>query len=111
MGSRPVPSFFYVDNNLNPVARESTTSSNSIVNGVSIEDVLRLAGYEQPNRRGFVICPLHAERTASFHIVGDGRGFRCFGCNAKGGVLDLVVALGVAGDYAGAARWLEEVLK
>lgn len=82
----------------------------SVAGRASIFDVLRFAGYELPNRQGFVTCPLHAERSASFHVVGDGRGFRCFGCGAKGGVLDLVVALGIACDHASAACWLERVL-
>ena len=81
----------------------------SIVDRVTVHDVLNSAGYEPPNRNGFVSCPLHAERSASFHVVGDGSGWRCFGCGARGGVLDLVVALGVARDRAGAARWLEGV--
>lgn len=83
----------------------------SIIDRVAITDVLRHGGFEQPDRHGFLSCPLHAERSASFHIVGEGRGFRCFGCGAKGGVLDLVVALGIAADRAAAARWLEEVVR
>lgn len=82
----------------------------SVVGRASVCDVLRLAGFEEPNRHGFVACPLHTESSASFHVVGDGRGFRCFGCGAKGGILDLVVALGIACDHAAAASWLERVL-
>jgi DNA primase len=82
----------------------------SVVGRASVYDVLRLAGYEPPNGHGFVNCPLHAERSASFHVCADGRGYRCFGCGAKGGVLDLVVALDVASDHASAARWLEQWL-
>lgn len=81
----------------------------SVVNRVSIDDVLRLGGFERPNRHGFLRCPLHAEDTASFHVVG--RGFRCFGCGARGGTLDLAIALGIARDRAAAARWLEETLQ
>lgn len=86
-------------------------ASLSVVDRVSVADVLRSAGFEEPNRRGFVSCPLHAERSASFHVVGDGRGWRCFGCGAKGGVLDLCIALGIAADRATAARWLEGVAR
>jgi len=82
----------------------------SVLGRASIIDVLALAGFEAPNRHGFVSCPLHSETTASFHIVADGRGWKCFGCGAKGGVLDLVVALGVAPDRASAASWLERCL-
>lgn len=86
-----------------------TTQSESVVECVTVSDVLFRAGFEAPNQRGFLPCPLHSERSPSFHIVGDGRGWRCFGCGRKGGVLDLCVALGIAADRASAARWLEEV--
>ncbi|SES76279.1 CHC2 zinc finger domain-containing protein [Oceanicella actignis] len=39
-------------------------------------------------------CPFHNERTASFHVVepgGAGGWFRCFGCGAKGSVVDFVM--------------------
>lgn len=81
----------------------------SVVERANIADVLRLGGFEQPNRHGFLRCPLHADDSPSFHLVG--RGYKCFGCGAKGGVLDLVIALGIACDRASAARWLEEVLR
>lgn len=86
------------------------TTAVSILDRVAIVDVLRLGGFEQPNRQGFLVCPLHAERSGSFHVIGNGKGFRCFGCGAKGGVFDLVVALGIAADHAAAARWLEGVV-
>jgi hypothetical protein len=87
------------------------TATLSVVDRVTIADVLRLGGFEQPDRHGFLICPLHAERSGSFHVLGDGTGYRCFGCGAKGGVLDLAVALGIAADRASAARWLEEAVR
>lgn len=83
----------------------------SVIDRVTISDVLRLSGFAEPDRHGFISCPLHSERSASFHVVGDGKGFRCFGCNARGGILDLCVALGVAADRSTAARWLEEVVR
>src|SRR5580704_7199004 len=63
------------------------TATLSVVDRVTIADVLRLGGFEQPDRHGFLICPLHAERSGSFHVLGDGTGYRCFGCGAKRGVL------------------------
>ncbi|QDF14291.1 DNA primase [Dinoroseobacter phage vB_DshS-R4C] len=39
-------------------------------------------------------CPFHAEVTASFHVTepgGTGGQFYCFGCNAKGSVIDFVM--------------------
>lgn len=41
----------------------------------------------------FYVCPLHSERSASFH-ADDRKGlFFCFGCQAKGDVIDLIAAL------------------
>ncbi|MEM8849274.1 MAG: CHC2 zinc finger domain-containing protein [Pseudomonadota bacterium] len=40
-------------------------------------------------------CPLHAEDTASFHLTekgGVGGVFHCFGCHAKGSVIDFIMA-------------------
>jgi DNA primase len=87
-----------------------TTHSSSVAERATIADVLQLGGFAPPNNRGFMSCPLHSERSPSFHIVASGRGYHCFGCNAKGGVLDLVVALGIAPDAASAAKWLEAAL-
>ncbi len=80
----------------------------SIADRVTVAEVLKIAGWSAPNRRGFLLCPLHTERTPSFHVVAD-RGWRCFGCGKGGGIFDLVVALGLARDRAAAAKWLERV--
>ena len=90
--------------------RHQFDSMTSVVKRATIGDVLRLAGYTPPNNKGFLPCPLHAERSASFHVVASGRGFHCFGCGAKGGILQLIVALGIAADPGTAAQWLEAVL-
>lgn len=40
-------------------------------------------------------CPFHAEKSASFHVVergGTGGWFYCFGCGAKGSVIDFAMA-------------------
>ncbi len=86
-------------------------TTGTIVDRVRIADVLRLGGFEQPNEHGFLLCPLHVENSASFHVMRSGRGYRCFGCGEKGGILDLVVALGIAANFAEAARWLEQVAR
>ena len=81
----------------------------SITERVTARDVLRLAGFAEPNRGGMMRCPVHGERSASFHLLT--KGFRCFGCGARGGLLDLIVALGIARDRSTAARWLESVVR
>lgn len=67
----------------------------------TIADVLRLANVEPPRReRGAICCPLHAEHTPSFQIQASGRGYRCFGCDAHGGIIELAVALQIAPNKA-----------
>ena len=74
-------------------------------------DVLRRAGIATVQRgsRTWFACPSHDDRHPSAVVVGE-RGWRCFACGAKGGILDLVVALELAADRAGAAHWLEQAL-
>lgn len=81
----------------------------SIAARASVADVLRAAQLSPPSDpQKLMRCPLagHYDSSPSFRVFG--RGFVCFGCGAKGGVLDLVIRLGHAGDRREAARWLEE---
>jgi hypothetical protein len=80
----------------------------SIIDRVTTLDVLRLVAIVTPVRRSLMHCPLgtHPDRTPSFHAFR--RGFYCFGCGAKGGILDLAVALGLALDRRHAAYVLEQ---
>jgi hypothetical protein len=80
----------------------------SITERVTARDILSLAGFPLPDRRGFILCPKHEERSPSCHVLE--RGYRCFGCGDKGGLLDLIVVLGIACNRTTAASWLEENL-
>ena len=42
-------------------------------------------------RRGFMLCPFHADRVPSLKLYGDH--FHCFGCGAHGDVVDLTEGL------------------
>lgn len=46
-----------------------------------------------PDRGGFIRCPFHAEKTASLKLYDDDGGFCCFGCGAKGSVIDFTMRL------------------
>lgn len=46
-----------------------------------------------PGRGDLYLCPLHAERTGSFHVFADGERWKCFGCSRGGDALDLAAAL------------------
>jgi hypothetical protein len=73
----------------------------------TIDDVLRLAGHEVPDDENKPLyCPLHAERSPSFFRQRSGMGYRCQGCAAHGGVLDLVVALELAPTKSKAVDFL-----
>lgn len=77
----------------------------------TVFDVLQLASVEPPRSvRDAIRCPLpdHFDASPSFVIQASGRGFKCHGCGARGGVLDLAAALGLAGDRAAAVDYLAE---
>ncbi|MFY9720426.1 MAG: CHC2 zinc finger domain-containing protein [Candidatus Cybelea sp.] len=82
-----------------------------VVERATALDVLQTAHIATVRRgaRLWFRCPVHRpDNHPSCVIVGeDAKGWRCFACGARGGVLDLVVALGIADDRASAARWLE----
>lgn len=42
-------------------------------------------------RRGFMLCPFHANKVPSLKLYGDH--FHCFGCGAHGDVVDLAAGL------------------
>ena len=63
--------------------------SERIKAALDIERVVSFYGYE-PNRQGFVSCPFHSEKTASFKIYPKSNSFYCFGCGAGGDVIDFV---------------------
>ena len=86
-----------------------STRLDALLTVATIADVLRLAHIEPPsNERKPIICPLHAERTPSFRVQQSGRGYRCHGCNAHGGIIELAVALGLGKDKGTAVDRLSE---
>lgn len=88
----------------------SSVRRESIFARATIRVVLRLAGITEPDRSGRLRCPLpgHDDRQPSFKIVGEpATGWVCYGCGRRGGIVDLVIALGFARDRSSAARWLE----
>ena len=46
-----------------------------------------------PNRTGYICCPFHGEKTASLKLYDGDGGFCCFGCGAKGSVIDFTMQL------------------
>lgn len=56
---------------------------------ISIEAAAERYGLE-PNRRGYLLCPLHGEDTPSLKLYPETNSFYCFGCGAGGDVIELV---------------------
>ena len=85
----------------------------SILDSLTIDAVLRYAGLATPNARGWFKCPVHLDANPSCHVVPNSkdRAWRCFACPARGGVVDLAVALGFGRDRRSAAHMLEEALR
>jgi len=94
-----------------PLALHMSARLDTVLQVATVADVLRLARFEPPAReRDLILCPLpqHVERTPSFMVQRSNRGYRCHGCGAHGGVLELVVALGLARDRRAAVDVLAE---
>ena len=60
-----------------------------------LETVLRHYGLGAQPRRSqyFILCPFHRETEPSCRINSVRNRFRCFGCGAKGSILDFVARL------------------
>ena len=59
---------------------------------IKITDVLSFLGI--PLRAdGFIVCPVHAEKTGSCKIYTKTNRFKCFGCGASGDIIDLVAVV------------------
>jgi DNA primase len=43
------------------------------------------------NRKGFIQCPFHQEKTASLKIYKGNRGWNCYGCGLNGSIIDFVM--------------------
>jgi hypothetical protein len=64
-------------------------------NSVTPQDIqaarnIPIGSFVQVNRSGFCKCPFHNEGTPSCKIFPDNK-FRCFGCDANGDVIDIVM--------------------
>src|SRR5574344_1151005 len=65
----------------------------SIKQSVSMRQVVEYYGFT-PDRAGYIHCPFHAGDNQGSLKVYDGQGgFCCFGCGAKGSVIDFVMIL------------------
>lgn len=68
------------------------SGAGEIKSRLTMYDLLDKYGF-QPNRRGFIQCPFHSEKTASLGIYQNGRRWKCFGCGAGGDVISFAQRL------------------
>lgn len=69
-----------------------TYIANEIKNQLDTIQVFEYYGL-QPNRKGFVCCPFHNEKTPSFKVYKGNGGYHCFGCGEHGDVVSFVQKL------------------
>lgn len=63
-----------------------------ITSRITMYDVFSMYGL-QANRAGFITCPFHSEKTASFKVFANGTKYKCFGCGEWGSVIDFVMKI------------------
>lgn len=67
-----------------------TYIANKIKNRIDTIQAFEYYGL-QPNRKGFICCPFHAEKTPSMKVYKGNGGYHCFGCGENGSVVDFVM--------------------
>jgi len=67
-----------------------TNTADIIRSSITMTDICNMYGYT-PNHAGFIICPIHNEKTASLRVYSGQGGWHCFGCNTGGSVIDFVM--------------------
>ena len=67
-----------------------TYIANEIKNKVDTIEAFEYYGL-QPNRKGFICCPFHNEKTPSMKVYKGSGGYHCFGCGEHGSVVDFVM--------------------
>ena len=72
-----------------------------------------IAGYgvqfKKSGRDYVALCPFHTEQTPSFHVTPEKRLFHCFGCEAKGNVIQFVAMKEGIGEREAAVKLLATV--
>ena len=63
--------------------------------------------FRQTGMSWVALCPIHNERSPSFHVKPESQTFHCFGCGASGDIFSLVMALDTL-SFPGAVQELAE---
>lgn len=76
----------------------------SYFRNISIANLLNLPNSK---KKIYICCPFHSEKTPSFVIFPNNKGFHCFGCGKHGqNAIDFVMALGFS--FSQAIKELED---
>ena len=62
---------------------KATTDIVSVIAGYGVQ-------FKKSGRDYVALCPFHTEQTPSFHVTPEKGLFHCFGCEAKGNVIQFV---------------------
>jgi DNA primase len=91
---------------VDPVSRISVRSREAVKERADLVELARARTELRQARDEWVgRCPFHEERSPSFSVNAGKKVYFCFGCGAKGDVIDFVRQT-EAVDYAGAIEWL-----
>ena len=67
-----------------------TYFASEVKNLVNTPDLFKFYGFEL-DKKGFICCPFHNEKTPSFKVYNGKGGYHCFGCGEHGGVIAFVM--------------------
>lgn len=71
-----------------------------------MRETAEIYGFE-PDRRGFILCPFHGEKTASLKLYSDN--YYCFGCGEHGDAVDFLSKLKSISPIEAAKELAEKV--
>lgn len=67
--------------------RMNNKIKNELMNRIKITDIAKQFGH-QPDSKGRILCPFHADGDPSCYLNDEKGIFKCFGCNAKGDIIE-----------------------
>ena len=83
-------------------AIKATTDIVSVIAGYGVQ-------FKKAGRDYVALCPFHTEQTPSFHVTPEKGLFHCFGCEAKGNVIQFVAMKEGMGEREAAVKLLATV--
>ncbi|MCS6991473.1 MAG: DNA primase [Chitinophagales bacterium] len=86
----------------------SPRTKEQILSAVRIEEVIgQFVSLKRRGKNLVGLCPFHAERTPSFHVLPERGIYKCFGCNKGGDVISFLIEHERM-SFLEAVRWLAD---